>query len=181
MVQTAPTVTEIAAGRVAAQSLFAIALLATAPALELTALLGLAVALDLIALELAPALDLTFALDLTTTLNLAPLDLTTLDLAVILELAAATAHIKIASDTILAMPTLPAMSTAPAKAAARTVTAPVPAGALPSAVIPAVPSPAKNELSVLDHVELICRSSQDVGRTRGRSLCTSTHQHSAGK
>jgi hypothetical protein len=178
LAQTVPAETEIAAGHVTAQSLPATPFLATvllataldfAPALELTIPLGLAIALTI-------ALELAFALDLTTTL-----DLTTLDLAFTLKVATMTAHIEIASDTISAAPTLPAMSTAPAKAAARTVTTPVPAGALPAAVIPTVAPPAKNELSVFDHVESISRDSEAAGRTKRCSLGTLTHEHPAGK
>jgi hypothetical protein len=153
-----PASTDIAAGRVTAQHLSDAALVATA--------LNLATALDLAAtLELAATLDLAFAPEL----------------AFALELAAATTSIKIASYTISALPTLPAISPAPAKAPARTITAPVPAGALPSAVIPAVPSPTEDELSVFHHIETIDRDAQAVGRSNRRSFGTSTHQHPARK
>jgi hypothetical protein len=155
-----PASTDIAAGRVTAQHLSDAALVATA--------LNLATALDLAAtLELAATLDLAATLELA----FAP------ELAFALELAAATTSIKIASYTISALPTLPTISPAPAKAPARTITAPVPAGALPSAVIPAVPSPTEDELSVFHHIETIDRDAQAVGRSNRRSFGTSTHQH----
>jgi hypothetical protein len=177
-----PASTDIAAGRVTAQHLSDAALVATAlnlaTALDLAATLELAATLDLaFAPELAFALELAATLDLAATLELAFAP----ELAFALELAAATTSIKIASYTISALPTLPAISPAPAKAPARTITAPVPAGALPSAVIPAVPSPTEDELSVFHHIETIDRDAQAVGRSNRRSFGTSTHQHPARK
>jgi len=96
------------------------------------------------------------------------------------EIAFAMAALQIGSTTMPAGPTLPALPATPAEALAPTITAPVPARALPSIVVPAVPMPRPNELGSLGQIETVEGGSDAVGRADRRSFDASTDQDPAG-
>jgi hypothetical protein len=93
--------------------------------------------------------------------------------------AAMTSAVEFASTALSTTPAVPALTAAPAETAAPRITAPVPALALPSIIIPAVSPPAENELDVFDHAETVnCRPNR-VWRTDWRCFDATTDERSA--
>jgi len=86
----------------------------------------------------------------------------------------------IASAAMLAGPTVPALPATPAEALAPSITAPVPARALPGIVVPAVSPSRENELGVLGQIETVDGGSDAIRRTDRRGFNASTDQDPAG-
>jgi hypothetical protein len=133
-----------------------------------------AATLDLCTAPLSAALDLR-----TTMLAAAAFNPDAAIMSVAVNFAAAmTSAVEFASAVLAAAPAVPALAATPAQTAAPRITAPVPARALPSLIVPAVSSPAESELDVFDHGETVnCRLNR-MGRTDWRCFDATTDERS---
>jgi hypothetical protein len=85
--------------------------------------------------------------------------------------AASAADVNTGAASTATRPAVPTRAAAPAQASTEGITAPVPAGALPSIDVPAVAAAAVNVLGLVDHVQTDGRVAEMCRQTSGRRLC----------
>ena len=68
---------------------------------------------------------------------------------------------------VSAAPMMPAVAAAPADARSEVLVAPVPAGAVPTVVVPAIIAAEPDELRALDHIQAVGRAAKRCGPTIG--------------